>query len=95
MTESELFGYKRGAFTGALNDKAGLFEVSHQGTLFLDEISELPSALQSKLLRVIQEREIRRVGDLLPKNVDVRIIVASNKNLQEEVKKRKFQRRFF
>ena len=91
LLESELFGHMRGAFTDAKFDKRGLFEEAQKGTLFLDEISELPLMLQAKLLRAIQEREIRRVGANKPVPVDVRIIAATNLNLGEEVKGKRFR----
>ncbi|MCP9451001.1 MAG: sigma-54 dependent transcriptional regulator, partial [Nitrospira sp.] len=85
------FGHMRGAFTDAKVDKRGLFEEAQKGTLFLDEISELPLMLQAKLLRAIQEREIRRVGATKPIAVDVRIIAATNLNLADEVKNKRFR----
>ncbi len=91
LLESELFGHMRGAFTDAKFDKRGLFEEAQKGTLFLDEISELPLMLQAKLLRAIQEKEIRRVGANKPVPVDVRIIAATNLNLGEEVKAKRFR----
>ncbi|MBM4123669.1 MAG: sigma-54-dependent Fis family transcriptional regulator [Nitrospira sp.] len=91
LIESELFGHVKGAFTDAKTDKRGLFEEAQKGTLFLDEISELPTLLQAKLLRAIQEREIRRVGATRPVPVDVRIIAATNLNLAEEVKVKRFR----
>ena len=91
LLESELFGYEKGAFTGAASAKAGLFETSGGGTLFLDEISELPIMLQAKILRAIQEKEIRRVGATKPISVDVRIIAATNLNLGDEVKHKRFR----
>lgn len=91
LLESELFGHVRGAFTDAKMDKRGLFEEAQKGTLFLDEISELPLILQAKLLRAIQEKEIRRVGATKSVAVDVRVIVATNLNLAEEVKAKRFR----
>ncbi len=91
LLESELFGYEKGAFTGAYQRKIGKFEVANKGTIFLDEIGDIPLVLQSKLLRVLQEREIERLGGLHPVKVDVRIIAATNKNLDEEVKKGTFR----
>ena len=91
LLESELFGHMRGAFTDAKMDKRGLFEEAQKGTVFLDEISELPLLLQAKILRVIQEKEIRRVGATKPISVDVRIIAATNLNLNEEVKAKRFR----
>jgi transcriptional regulator with PAS, ATPase and Fis domain len=89
--ESELFGHMRGSFTDAKGDKHGLFEEAHKGTLFLDEISELPITLQAKLLRAIQEKEIRRIGATKPVSVDVRIIAATNLHLADEVKAKRFR----
>ncbi len=91
LLESELFGHMRGSFTDAKMDKRGLFEEAQKGTLFLDEISELPLMLQAKILRAIQEKEIRRVGANKPVPVDVRIIAATNLNLVEEVKAKRFR----
>jgi DNA-binding NtrC family response regulator len=91
LLESELFGHMRGSFTDAKADKHGLFEEANKGTLFLDEISELPITLQAKLLRAIQEKEIRRIGATKPTSVDVRIIAATNLNLAEEVKGKRFR----
>ena len=86
-----MFGHVKGSFTGALSDKAGLFEVADGGTLFLDEISSMPLILQGKLLRVLQEREIRRVGGTKDIPVDVRVIAAANSNLEEAVVKGTFR----
>jgi DNA-binding NtrC family response regulator len=91
LIESELFGYEPGAFTGANTRKIGLIEAANKGTLFLDEVAELPLITQSKLLRVLQEKEIRRIGGKETIKVDVRIIAATNKNLLEEVQKKKFR----
>ncbi len=95
LLESELFGYKKGAFSGANSDKKGLFEVAHKGTFFLDEISDISFALQAKLLRVLQNQEIIRLGDTKIKKVDVRIITATNKDLQQLVKEEKFREDLF
>jgi len=83
LLESELFGYKKGAFTGAAADKKGLFEAANGGTLFLDEIGDMPMSMQKKLLRVLQEGEVRRVGGNRPVSVDVRILAASNQDLRK------------
>lgn len=91
LLESELFGHMKGAFTDAKGDKRGLFEEAHGGTLFLDEISELPVMLQAKLLRAIQEKEIRRVGSTKSVAVDTRIIAATNLALADEVKAKRFR----
>jgi two-component system response regulator AtoC len=91
LLESELFGYEKGAFTGATKTKKGLFEEANGGTLFLDEIGEMPMLLQAKILRVLQEEEIRRVGDVTPIKTDVRIITATLKDLALEVKKGSFR----
>ncbi len=95
LAESELFGHEKGAFTGAMGAKIGKFEEAQGGTLFLDEIGELDPALQSKLLRVIQEREVVRVGGNKPVKVDIRLITATHKNLAEEVKQGRFREDLF
>jgi len=91
LFESELFGHVRGSFTGAIKDKIGKFELADGGTLFLDEIGELPMASQSKLLRVIQDMEFERVGDNTTRKVDVRVIAATNRDLQDEIKANNFR----
>ena len=91
LLESELFGYVKGAFTGAFSDKRGLFEIANSGTVFLDEVSDTSPALQTRLLRAIQEKEIRRVGGEEYIKVDVRLVTASNRNLSTLVKERKFR----
>ena len=85
LLASELFGHKRGAFTGAVKDKKGLFEIAHGGTVFLDEVAEMSPAMQTTLLRVLQEGELKPLGSDLTKKVDVRVISATNKNLEKEV----------
>ncbi len=91
LVESELFGYVRGAFTGATQDKVGLFEHADGGTIFMDEVGELAPAAQAKLLRVLQNRQIQRVGSLTPKNVDVRVIAATHRNLKAMVRDGQFR----
>lgn len=95
LLEAELFGHKKGAFTGAVSDRAGCFETASGGTLLLDEIGELPSASQVKLLRVLQEGEVTRVGDSLPRKVDVRILSATNRSLSDMVEKKEFRSDLF
>ena len=92
LMESELFGHTRGAFTGAVAPKPGLIEIAHGGTAFFDEIGELPLDLQSKLLRVIQEKEFRPVGSVELRKVDFRVIAASNRDLAAEVERGRFRR---
>ncbi len=91
LLESELFGHKRGAFTGANEDRIGMFELASGGTIFLDEIGETSPAFQVKLLRVLQENEIRPLGSNTRRSIDVRIIAATNRNLEEDVKSGKFR----
>ncbi|HEU4697824.1 MAG TPA: sigma-54 dependent transcriptional regulator [Gemmatimonadales bacterium] len=91
LLESELFGHERGAFTGADRAKQGLFEVAHGGTLFLDEIGELPLTLQPKLLRALEQAEIRRLGATQPQAVDVRVLAATNRDLEQEVEQGRFR----
>ena len=86
LVESELFGHRRGAFTGAVSDRRGAFEEAHGGTLLLDELGELPLALQAKLLRVIQQGELQRVGEDRPRKVDVRVIAATNREIESDVR---------
>lgn len=95
LIESELFGHKKGSFTGAVSDRPGLFEQAEGGTLFLDEIGELPMLLQTKLLRVLQEREFKRVGCALTRKSDVRIICASNRDLESQVRENSFREDLF
>ena len=95
LLESELFGHAKGAFTGAVSDKAGFFEIAGEGTIFLDEISEMPLLLQSKLLRVLEQREFYRVGDTKVIQMKARIITATNKDLISEVKKGEFREDLF
>ena len=95
LIESELFGHEKGSFTGAMMTRAGLFEQADGGTLFLDELGELPIDLQPKLLRVLEQREVRRVGGAKAQKVDVRIIAATNRNLEDEVRAGRFRQDLF
>jgi transcriptional regulator with PAS, ATPase and Fis domain len=95
LLESELFGHVRGAFTGALKDRQGRFEMANGGTIFLDEIGELPTSIQSKLLRVLQTKDFERVGENSTRKVDVRVISATNRNLDEAMKEGVFREDLF
>ena len=91
LIESELFGHMKGSFTGAIADKAGYFEAAGKGTFFLDEVGDLPLPVQVKLLRVVQEREVVRVGESKPRKVEARLVAATHKNLEEEVAAKRFR----
>ncbi len=95
LIESELFGHEKGSFTGAVMTRQGLFEVAQRGTIFLDELGELELDLQPKLLRVLEQREVRRVGSTKPIKVDVRVIAATNRNLEKEVREGRFREDLF
>ena len=92
LLESELFGHKAGSFTGAINDRVGLFEQAARGTAFLDEIGDVDGAIQVKLLRVLQEREILRIGENIPRRVDIRVIAATNTDLATAVEENRFRK---
>jgi transcriptional regulator with PAS, ATPase and Fis domain len=91
LLESELFGHEKGAFTGAISTKQGLFEVADGGTLLIDEIGEMPGALQAKLLRVLEDGSMRRVGSLQERRVNVRLLASTNRNMAEDVKAGRFR----
>ena len=91
MLESELFGYEKGAFTDARQQKRGIFELADKGTLFLDEVGEIPLMLQAKLLRVLEDQSFRRLGGLKDIQLDLRVVAATNKNLREAVKEGAFR----
>ena len=95
LLESELFGYEKGAFTGAVSTRVGRMELANQGTIFLDEIGDMPTALQVKLLRVLAEREIDRLGSTKPTPIDVRVITATHRNLEELIKEGNFREDLF
>jgi DNA-binding NtrC family response regulator len=95
LLESELFGHRKGAFTGAVTDKKGLFQEADGGTIFLDEIGTMPAVLQSRLLRVLQEKEVRRVGDNVPMTVNVRVLAATNETLESRIKEGSFREDLF
>ncbi len=95
LFESEFFGHKKGSFTGAIKDRIGRFQLADEGTLFLDEVGEIPLDLQVKLLRVLQEGQFEQVGDDITKEINVRIVAATNRNLLEEVKKGNFREDLF
>ena len=87
LVESELFGHERGAFTGAVARKPGKFEIAHRGTIFLDEIGDLPKEAQAKLLRVLQDRQVQRIGSTHAVDVDVRVVAATNQDLDQAITK--------
>lgn len=91
LVASQLFGHKRGAFTGAVQDQRGLFEAAHGGTLFLDEIGDVPAGVQTSLLRVLQDKQVTRLGETAPRKVDVRVLVATHRDLSKEVEEGRFR----
>jgi transcriptional regulator with GAF, ATPase, and Fis domain len=95
LIESEFFGHEKGAFTGAMNKREGRFELAHGGTILLDEISEISPQVQAKLLRVLQERELERVGGSRTIKVDVRVIATTNRDLDQSVEKKEFRQDFY
>jgi DNA-binding NtrC family response regulator len=95
LIESELFGHEKGSFTGAIGTRQGVFELAHGGTVFLDELGELQLDLQPKLLRVLEQREVKRIGGVKPIKVDVRIVAATNRDLEEEVRAGRFREDLF
>ena len=95
LLESELFGYEKGSFTGAVNTRIGRMELANQGTIFFDEIGDMPTSLQVKLLRVLAEREIDRIGSTKPTPIDIRVITATHRNLEESIKEGSFREDLF
>ena len=95
LLESELFGYEKGSFTGAVNTRIGRMELANQGTIFFDEIGDMPTSLQVKLLRVLAEREIDRIGSTKPTSIDIRVITATHRNLEESIKEGSFREDLF
>jgi transcriptional regulator with GAF, ATPase, and Fis domain len=91
LVESELFGHEKGAFTGAIDRKPGKFEIAHRGTIFLDEIGDLPTEAQAKLLRVLQDRHVQRIGSIRSIEIDVRVVAATNQDLERAISTRQFR----